>query len=283
MSDNIVQRDQRTSVFGATGFIGSRFCELYPDSVEIISRNRYLAKTNDILYLISTTDNYNVFTNPFIDIETNLIVLLKVLENNKNQNVIFNFISSWFVYGDTDLPAHEDSICNPKGFYSITKKAAEDLLISYCKTFHLNYRILRLCNIYGPKDSGISKKKNALQYMISQLKRNEKVQLYQGGEVIRDYLHIDDACRAIKMIIESAPLNSIINVGSGKPYLIKDIIGIAYKVLGSQSEIVSIPPPEFHTIVQVKDMYLDVKKLESLGFMPSISMGEGVTNLCHEI
>ena len=68
-----------------------------------------------------------------IDIETNLSVMMEVLEKLKEKDFVFNFISSWFVYGDTKMPASETSICFPKGFYSITKKAAEDLLISFCE------------------------------------------------------------------------------------------------------------------------------------------------------
>lgn len=86
-------------VFGSTGFIGSRFCELYPDDVLRHARDNYEPMADDVLYLISTVDNYNVFENAFLDVDTNLTVLLKVLENCKNKNLTFNFISSWFVYG----------------------------------------------------------------------------------------------------------------------------------------------------------------------------------------
>ena len=52
----------KISVFGGTGFIGSVFCKKYPDSI-IIDRNETQSATNNILYLISTVDNYNVLTN----------------------------------------------------------------------------------------------------------------------------------------------------------------------------------------------------------------------------
>ena len=277
------QVDQKFSVFGGTGFIGSRFCDLYPDLTEIVNRDAFKARTNSILYFISTVDNYNVFTNPLIDIETNLIVLLKVLEEFKKTGGVFNFISSWFVYGDTDLPARGDSVCFPKGFYSITKKAAEDLLVSYCKTFGLDYRILRLSNVYGVGDQGVSKKKNALQYLINNLKNNEAIDLYDGGDVIRDYLHIDDVCRAIELISTKGDLNTVFNVGSGKPHRIKDIVHVAYSELNSKSEIHSIQPPEFHRLVQVQNMYLDISKLKALGFQQEITIEAGIRELCQKI
>jgi nucleoside-diphosphate-sugar epimerase len=109
------------SVFGATGFIGSKFYNKYKDECVIIPREEVVLQSNKVLYLISTVDNYNVLENPFIDIETNLIHLMKVLNNCKEKDIHFTFVSSWFVYGDTHLPARESSPCKPKGFYSNTK------------------------------------------------------------------------------------------------------------------------------------------------------------------
>ena len=103
------------------GFIGSRFTELYPNVI-VNERNDYQVKTNNVLYFISTTDNYSVITDPYIDITTNLLTLIKTLESCKNKDITFNFISSWFVYGQIALPATENSICEPRGFYSITKE-----------------------------------------------------------------------------------------------------------------------------------------------------------------
>jgi NAD dependent epimerase/dehydratase family enzyme len=48
------------SIFGGTGFIGSKFCELYSDQIIKIDRNDYKPQSNNILYFISTVDNYNV-------------------------------------------------------------------------------------------------------------------------------------------------------------------------------------------------------------------------------
>ena len=110
------------SVFGGTGFIGSRFLELFPQESVAIPRESRTPKSTELLYLISTTDNYNVFDNPQIDIDTNLKILVDTLRNCRDRKVRFNFVSSWFVYGECDLPAHEESYCRPKGFYSITKK-----------------------------------------------------------------------------------------------------------------------------------------------------------------
>ena len=125
------------SVYGSSGFVGSRFCNLYPDFVLKQGREERKPRSKDILYLISTVDNYNIHSNITLDVETNLKVLCEVLDHCRDNEITFNFVSSWFVYGESDLPAKEDYHCNPTGFYSITKKAAEDLLISFCKTYDI--------------------------------------------------------------------------------------------------------------------------------------------------
>ena len=157
----------KVSVYGSSGFIGSNFVLMHDDHCIPIHRDSRATETDNILYFISTTHNYNVFNDLHIDIDTNLTVLSEVLEECRDRDVTINFISSWFVYGDTELPAREDSYCNPKGFYSITKRCAEQLIESYCKTFDKSYRILRLSNVYGLRDGGASKKKNALQYLVN--------------------------------------------------------------------------------------------------------------------
>jgi nucleoside-diphosphate-sugar epimerase len=265
------------SIFGGTGFIGSAYHK--DRGGMIVNRDEVISPTSDILYFISTTHNYHVFDDPFIDINTNLIYLMKVLSSNKDKDIVFNFISSWFVYGDTDLPAKETSTCRPKGFYSITKKCAEDLIISYCQTFGIKYRILRLCNVYGHGDIA-SPKKNALQFLIGEIKKNKDIQLYYDGEFVRDYLHVKDVCSAINLVVESGDINSIYNIGSGIPLTFRTIIERAIIVTGSMSSISSMDAPDFHKLVQVKDMYLDTTKLEKLGFIQSISIEDGINLIC---
>ena len=234
----------------------------------------------DILYLISTIDNYNVFVNPHLDINTNLTTLVKVLENWKNNypHGTFNFISSWFVYGDTSLPASEESECHPKGFYSITKRAAEQLLISYCETFNLKYRIIRLANVLGKTDTKVSAKKNALQFLINRMKIHEPIDLYEGGMFYRDYIHVDDVCQAIDLIIRTGQINTIYNVGLGEPILFKDIIDYAHQSLGSTSLVNIIEQKDFHKTVQVKSMWLKNDKLKALGFKPKYNTYEKIVD-----
>ena len=261
------------SIFGGHGFVGSEVMKLLDKTSEEdhirVSRNQISPLPRDeVLYLISTTDNYNVLSNPYIDIDTNLTHLMRVLDScRQSQSSIFNFVSSWFVYGDQeDYPVKEDAPCNPKGFYSITKKCAEDLVISYCKTFGMDYRIFRLGNVYGDGDGGVSSKKNALQFLIEKMKRDEDLNLYFGGEFYRDYIHVEDVARAIVHCMDDAPVNDIYNIGGGESHMFIDLVTAAREALGSSSKFLTVDQPFFHKIVQTKNMMLDSSKLMQTGF-----------------
>lgn len=273
---------KKINVFGGTGFIGSKFCNLYSEEVIVNSREDYKPQSEEILYFISTIDNYNIHTDLHVDVDTNLKVLLNVLEHIKNNpNTTFNFVSSWFVYGQNDrTPFKEDDLgCNPTGFYSITKRCAEQLIISFCNTYNVKYRIFRLANVLGEGDQKISKKKNALQFLIKEIVEGKDVELYYGGNVLRDYIYVDDVCQAIYHCIENAPVDQIINIGSGKPYLFLNIIKKAIKKTNSASKIIEIQPTHFHNIVQVKNSYLDTTKLNNFGYECQYGIDEIVQKL----
>ena len=263
----------KINVYGSSGFIGNRFSQLNSECINKIDRNDYSIYEGEILYLISTIDNYHIHTDLHIDINTNLTVLMNVLENFKKkykpeEAPTFNYISSWFVYGQNhEIPFREDfSHCNPTGFYSITKRCAEQMIICFCQTFGYNYRIFRLANVIGEGDQKISKKKNALQYLIKEIVNNKDVELYYGGEVIRDYIYVDDVCSAIKLCIDKSPVNQIYNIGSGIPLRFLDIINKTIEIAKSKSKIIHIAPTNFHNIVQVRHSYLDITKITNLGF-----------------
>ena len=271
------------SVFGGNGFIGSKFCELYHENVIKIEKDSYITKTNNILYLISTVDNYNVHSDLHIDINTNLNVLMDVLGNlDKNDpDLVFNFVSSWFVYGKNgDVPFKEDTTqCNPTGFYSITKRCAEQLLISFCETFNIKYRIFRLANVIGEGDNKISRKKNAMQFLLKEAVNNRDLSLYNGGTAKRDYIYVDDVCHAIHYCMNNAPVNEIINIGNGEPFSLIDIIEKVIKESNSTSKIINMTPPHFHKIVQVEHSWLDISKLKSYGFKNRYSIDDAVKKL----
>ena len=175
------------SLYGA-GFIGGKFAKMYEPYVEIQGRDERNPRSKEILYFISTTHNYHVKDDITRDVDTNLKVLCEVLDYCRSQDIVFNFVSSWFVYGQGGyMPAKEDSPCNPTGFYSITKRCAEDLIKSFADLTGMKYRILRLCNVMG-HDHNATRQKNALCWMINELKAGRDIQLYDNGSHSRDIM-----------------------------------------------------------------------------------------------
>jgi nucleoside-diphosphate-sugar epimerase len=263
------------SIFGGTGFIGSAYVGRWKTHDDINIRPRYSRrpdpyKKTDILYLISTTHNYNVFKDPTLDVNTNLLVLTQALESWKNNNPegVFNFVSSWFVYGDTDHPTYVDetAVCRPKGFYSITKHCAEQLVKSFAETFGLKYRILRLCNILGPGDKGVSKQKNALQYLMGEMVAGRNIEIYERGQFLRTYMDVEDCVEAIRLVMLDGDLNTVYNIGVEPPQVFMDLINHVHIRTNQKSLICYIEQAPFHKQVQVKSFGMDCSKLYELGF-----------------
>jgi len=269
----------KLSVYGATGFIGSAFCDLYSDNVLKIPREERKPLSKDIIYFISTTTNSHVFKDLHVDVDTNLTILMDVLKYCKDENITFNFVSSCFVYGLDIIDAKEDDPCEPGGFYSITKRCAEQLLISYCKTFNVKYRILRIANVYGD-DKTVSPQKNVLKFLIGLMKEDKPITLYDDGMQLRDYMHVSDICRALKLVIDKGKVNSIYNIAAGNPLPFKNIMEKARDFLGSKSEFNYVDYPEFNKIAQAYNYSVNGDKLKALGFKPQISFDEGLKFLC---
>lgn len=264
------------------GFVGSHFVKYGNLNYLVNNKNDFtIKKSNQVFYLISTVDNYTMRENPYIDIETNLSLLIKTLENLRYNRYkgIFNFASSWFVYGDTDIPANEHSICRPKGFYSITKRTAEQLLINYCETYNIKYRILRFANVIGINDSKASNKKNAFSYIIDKIKTNNQIELYNDGFFTRDYIDARDLVKAVEIVISKGEINTIYNIGNNIWHQFRNIIQYIIQKTNSDSQIFKYPSDNFIDSIHINYFCMDSSKLSSLGYEPSYSMDETLDHM----
>ncbi len=250
-------------------------------------KNDYNTYSKDVLYFISTNHNFNIFDQPFLDIDTNLYTLIKVLEywRRTQKGGVFNFISSWLVYGnqDTESGVPETAPCNPKGFYAITKRCAEQLLVSYCEAYNLSYRILRLSNVVGPGDKKVSAQKNVLQHMINKMARNEDIEIYGDGMFFRDYTHVSDCSKAIDLVVTKGEINSVYNIGNGRTWPFKYIINYAHEQLKSTGKIVYVAPKDFQKQVVVTSFYMNTEKLLDLGYVPDYTGEKLYKSLTQEL
>lgn len=262
------------SLYGGTGIIGSYFHGLFPSLV--IPRDQLHPESKRVLYLISTTDNSSFKEDPLVDVNTNLVELMRRLDACRQAGVKeFNFVSSWFVYGPSYRQPHEHVDCKPRGFYSITKHTAEQLVKEYCEEFDISYRILRLGNVYGGSDPG-TPKRNALHYLISRLKKKESVRV--SNYITRDFIHILDVCRAMALVGGLGELNSVYNIGTGKATELFTAVNHANELLGNPATIFRVNPPNNYN--QAIRFSLDCGLLNNLGFEPIFNVNQGLEDLC---
>jgi nucleoside-diphosphate-sugar epimerase len=108
-----------------------------------------------------------------------------------------------------------------------------------------------------------------------------KFSLFGDGSVERDFTYIDDIISGIIKVLDgqNEVRYNIYNIGNGEPIVFKDIIDYVVKQTNSKSNIIAVDQPEFHRIVQVKDMYLDTTKINSLGFKKDIDIYQGISKL----
>ncbi len=273
------------SLFGGTGFILSRYHQLYPHETVVEPRASVKPLGDDALWGISTVSNYAPTRGDLqTDIDTNLTHFAQVLPTVDG---VFNLISSWFVYGsaigqDPTHPARETDPCDPNGWYSITALAREKLLRSYQQTRGRAYRTLRLCNVIG-NDPRAGREKNALEHMLRQVMRGEDVTVY-SGDCFRNVLHVDDVCRAIHLCLSrDETLNGVTNIGAPRSVRMVDLVEHAKSVTGSKSRVTLVAPPRFHQIVQVPDYWMDTTKLRGLGFVPDMDAYQAVERTLAEL
>lgn len=254
-------------VFGGSGFIGEYYTDRY-DSI-VAPRKSVHPISPNILYFRSTTDNYNIDTDPTLDVKTNVVLLLETLVNlykTYGKDAIVNYISTWFVYGDVDLPARENADLRTKGgLYSLSKAYAERVVQAYCNHTGMGYRIMRLANVLGVGDTNKSLKKNATGYLLSEINKGNSVVIYDETS-IRDFIDVRDCVDAIHLVATKGKVNEIYNIGSGVSYGVQSLIKDYARSMGKLDLIQYKYVPKFHKEVQSRNFMMDVGKLRALGF-----------------
>lgn len=296
-------------VTGGYGLIGSLLVSSLKGKITILSRSekhkervtrkdlRLLLKdlnkieekdvkgVNIIYHLASTVDNYNVLSNPYIDVETNITGTIRLLEICKHlaKKPKIIYPSTFFVYGNeydrTKIPINEESRTDPLALYPATKLCAESIIKLYSRLYGLPYLICRLTNVYGEKEDYDNKKKGALNYLIMQAVKGEPIFLYRGGNFYRDYIYVTDVVAALKFLENKKISNDTYLIGYGEPILFKDIINYLLELTDRKSTIQEIEPPFFHKIVGINNFVADTTKIRKLGWKPKVDYREGIKRI----
>ncbi len=185
-------------------------------------------------------------------------VLLEICRKKKPKKIIF--ISTDEVYGETFKYKNEKSLLEPTNPYSASKAGADLLAQTYIKSFSLPIIIIRSNNLYGNRQFS----EKIIPAIIKALVSNKKVSIHGKGQTSRHFLHINDFCNAINIIIAKSKLREIYNIRGRKCYKILDLMKKMSKVanLDYKKHFTFIKDRPFND----KVYKISVSKLRKLGW-----------------
>ena len=152
----------------------------------------------------------------FFDLSVNNLSSVLDKINNKHINKII-YTSSSSVYGSINDHNYLNDI-NNRQLYSSTKLLNEITLNNYCQKNNIQLIIARLFNMYGQNENF-----SIIHKLIKNINDKKKITLYNDGNSIRDFIHVDDVCKIYLGLLNSKKSN-IYDIGSGLGIKIKDIV-----------------------------------------------------------
>lgn len=217
--------------------------------------------------------------NPDAYIQSNLVGFYNVLEACRHYPVEhLVYASSSSVYGGNEkVPfSTEDKVDHPVSLYAATKKSNELMAYSYSKLYKIPATGLRFFTVYGP----YGRPDMACYKFAKKIMKNEPIQIYNNGDMYRDFTYVDDIVTGIENILCNPPMEDkqgafykIYNIGNNKPEKLMDFVSVLEKYLGREAkkEFLPMQPGD------VYQTYADVTELmNDFGFKPSTSMEEGM-------
>jgi len=299
-------------ITGGAGFIGSNFVHYiinkYPDYkvvnldsltyagnlenlTEIENLNNYSFVQGDItdrafIRELFQTEKFDAVINfaaeshvdrsikdPDVFIKTNIQGTQVLLDEAKNINVKkYVQISTDEVYGtlgDTGLFT-EDTPLAPNSPYSASKASADMLVRSYHETYNMPINITRCSNNYGPYHFP----EKLIPLMIINALANDELPVYGDGLNVRDWLHVEDHCQAIDLVLHKGENGEVYNVGGNNEKTNIDIVKTILNHLEKPESLIKyVQDRPGHD----KRYAIDASKLKSeLGWEPRYSFNDGI-------
>lgn len=192
-----------------------------------------------LIHAISTTVPATSVRNRIYDIESNLINTVKLIEKfSKTKKLRVIFLSSGgTVYGEQKrFPVNESMSTNPVCSYGIVKLAIEKYLMEFDRDGLIDALILRISNPYGT-GVDISKGQGVVPTFVDAMIEGRKIRVAGNGEVLKDYIYIDDLVEAIYRAISYTGLEKIINISTSVGTSLNQLIETIHHFLAIDYEI----------------------------------------------
>lgn len=241
---------------------------------DIFSRNQF----DTVFHLAAQAGVRYSLEKPELYVSSNLTGTLNILEAarfaKKKPHLLLASSSS--VYGLSEsYPLREDDPADrPVALYGATKRSNELMGHSYAHLFGMRVTMLRFFTVYGPW----GRPDMALFKFVKAITNGDEIELYNGGDMIRDFTYIDDIVDGIIGLERSRqdsklPNYDLFNIGCSKPRTLMEFVQAIEKSLGKKAKIKKMP-------FQAGDIYktfADVSKIhESSGYSPRVNIEDGV-------
>lgn len=220
-------------------------------------------------------------TNPESYAESNVAGFLNILECCRHHSCLrLIYASSSSVYGNTqEVPFREDArVDHPQSIYAATKKANELMAYTYSTLYGLQTIGLRFFTVYGPW----GRPDMAPMLFAEAIRKNKTIQVFNNGQLSRDFTYIDDIIEGIVKIVsrpgimreDQAGVPAVVyNIGHGSPIQLMDFIHLLEQNLGKEAD-------KKYVGMQAGDVYqtwADTTKLQQdYGYTPQTSLEEGI-------
>jgi len=179
-------------------------------------------------------------------------------------------ISTDEVYGSVpEGSSKETDELRPRNPYSASKAGADRLAYSYWATYQVPVIVTRASNNYGPNQFP----EKIIPLFITNLIDDIPVPLYGDGQNVRDWLHVDDHCRAVDLLIDQGAPGEVYNIGGGNH--VKNV-DLTHRILALVGKPDSLIKPVADRPGHDRRYSLDTAKLQSLGWRPRESFEEGL-------
>ena len=210
-------------------------------------------------------------TSPEDFVKTDVLGVFTLLEEARRRDVErFVQISTDEVYGSTVTGSFsENDVLDPSSPYSASKAGGELLARSYVRTYGLNVMITRSSNNYGP----FQYPEKLIPVLVIKALNDMPLPIYGKGTNVRDWLYVEDNCKAIDLILRKGKPGDIINIGSGNEVANIEVAKAILKHMGKSEELITFvndrPGHDFR-------YSLEWKRIKELGWTPQMSFDKGL-------